>query len=259
MEVLDKYKIDFDCGFKNFVMELNLLPQKEMQELVFNGLLEDPVYLMWALENKLSFDYFLKFNSNNILIVFRKVQNAEIIFLHALKNHINEEEFIRSNFPRFIRDQYFTSRETEKITVSLQFEARKKIMRVVFDLMETGQLDPFDWKIPPAEVLSGIGYTLDNFGNFQQFYTDGVLALEGKLDERGKRSGSWRSFYPSGAIHTEGNYDKGYKQGAWCFYYLNGEVKSCGRFMNNVKHGDWVLFEMRSERKVIKYLNGKIA
>jgi hypothetical protein len=259
MEILNKYKFDFDNGFKNFVMDLNLLPPKDVQELVFNGLLEDPVYIKWALENKLTCDYFVKLNSNDVLKVFRKLQNAELMFLYALKNHMSEAEFIQSNFPKFIRDHYFILREAEKVTVSLQMEARGKILQTIFDLMESGVLDPFDWKMPPSEVLAGISHTLDYSGNFKQFYADGVLALQGWLDDRTKRCGEWRSYYPSGAIHTIGNYDKGRKQGEWIFYYLSGEIKSRGQFLNNVKDGEWMVFEMRSECKIVTYTNGKIS
>ena len=258
MQLLNKYKKDFDIGFKNFVKCLDILPTQAMNELVFHGLLEDPVYLKWALVNKLSFEYFLKLNNNDILKVFRNLKNPDTTFLYALKNHPEESDFIKSNFPQFILNEYLINRDTAKITVSMQQEARKEILKSLYELMENGKLDSFEWKLPPAEILSGIGHTLNQSGEYKQYYENGILAIQGYLDIRGNRTGIWKSFYPSGSLHSEGYYSVGQKHGPWYFHYLNGTVKSCGSFFHNVKNGDWLVFIPNRNCKTETYINGKL-
>ena len=72
MQVLSKFKKNFDAGFKDFVKGLDILPTQTINDLMFNGLLEDPVYLKWALINKLSFDYFLKLTNKMCSRYFRR-------------------------------------------------------------------------------------------------------------------------------------------------------------------------------------------
>ncbi|MFA6235952.1 MAG: FliG C-terminal domain-containing protein [Bacteriovorax sp.] len=256
MKILNKYKKHFDQGFKDFVMNLDLLPSKVAKEMIANALFEDPVYLKWALENKLNFDYFLKLNKEDVLKIFHKIPNARILFLRALKNHPEENNFITANLPSMILKQYLDDREMEKITVSHQEDARTKIMQAIFDLKDSGELEPFEWKLPPVEVLSGTGHVVDKFGHYNQYYEGGVLALTGLL-EKGKRSGLWKNFYPNGALHAEGNYVEGEKQEEWQIYFLNGKLKSCGHFKNDLKHGDWKEFELNNEFKIIHYVNGR--
>jgi hypothetical protein len=258
MQILNKYKKHFDHGFKDFVMNLDLLPPKVVKDLISNGMLEDPVYLKWALENKLNFDYFLKLSKEEVHKVFRSLTNSEMIFLRALKGHSEENRFITDNLPSLILKQYLDDREMMKITVSHQEDARSKIMKTVFDLKDQGGLEPFDWRLPPAEVLSGTSHIIDKFGNYKQYFEGEVLAISGLLD-KGKRSGLWKFFYPNGALHAEGNYIHGQKQDEWRFYYLNGNLKSSGHFKDDLKNGEWTKFDINNESKNINYINGKIS
>lgn len=257
MQILNKYKKHFDKGFKDFVMNLDLLPTKVAKEIISNGLLEDPVYLKWALENKLSFDYFLKLNKENVLKVFRSLSNSCPIFLRALKGHPEENSFITVNLPSLILKQYLDDREDAKITVAHQEDARIKIMQTIFKLKNDGELEPLDWKLPSPEVLSGTSHTIDKFGKYEQHYEDGVIAITGVID-KGKRSGIWKNFYPNGSLHAEGVYSNGQKQEQWKIYYLNGNLKSSGHYKDDLKDGDWKEFEDNNAFKIIKYLNGKV-
>lgn len=258
MQVLKKYKKHFDRGFKDFVMNLDLFPSRVVKEMISNGLLEDPVYLKWALENKLNFDYFLNLDKEEVMKVFRSLPNPGIIFLRSLKNHPGENSFITASLPSFILKQYLDDRDVEKITVAHQEDARIKIMQVIIDLKEAGELVPFEWKLPPAEVLSGTSHTVDKFGKYTQYYDGGVLAITGLL-EKGNRSGLWKNFYPNGSLHAEGIYSNGEKQKEWSIYYLNGNLKSIGHFKDDLKHGEWKEYEINNEVKVLNYVNGKIS
>lgn len=257
MHILNKYKKKFDSGFKDFVMNLDLLPPKVVKEMISNGLLEDPVYLKWALENKLNFDYFLNLNDEDILKVFRSLKNPGIIFLRSLKNHPDENDFISTKLPSYILKQYLDDRESEKITVAHQDDARSKIMQTIFDLKENGELEAFNWKMPPVEVLSGTSFSIDKLGNYKQFYDGGVLAITGIMT-KGKRSGRWKNFYPNGSLHAKGVYAQGQKEDEWCIYYLNGKIKASGHFKDDLKNGEWKEYEINNEFKIYNYINGKI-
>jgi hypothetical protein len=257
MKILNKYKKHFDIGFKDFVMNLDLLPSKVVKEMISNGLLEDPVYLKWALENKHNFDYFLRLNKEDVHKVFHTLKNSGLLFLRALKNHPEENSFITANLPSLILKQYLDDREVEKITIAYQEDARSKIMQTIFDLKTNCELGPFNWKLPPVEVLTGTSHTVDKLGNYNQYYEGGVLAITGILD-KGKRSGIWKNFYPNGALHAEGSYLHGEKQDVWSIYYLNGQLKSSGQFKDDLKNGEWKEFEMNQEFKITNYINGKV-
>lgn len=257
MQILNKYKKNFDVGFKEFVMNLDLLPPKIVKEMISNGLLEDPVYLKWALENKLNFDYFLKLSKEDVLKIFHSLTNSNVLFLRALKSHPEENSFITANLPSMILKQYLDDRELAKITLAHQEDARSKIMATVFNLKETGVLEPMEWKMPPSAVLKGVDHVIDKFGNYKQFYEDGVLAISGAI-VKGKRSGYWTNFYPNSALHAEGNYKEGQKQDEWSIYFLNGKLKSSGFFKDDLKNGEWKEYEANEEYKILLYQNGKI-
>lgn len=258
MQILNKYKKHFDQGFKDFVMQLDLLPPKVVKDIISNGVLEDPVYLKWALENKLNFETFLKLDKEDVLKVFRAISNPGILFLRALKSHPEENIFISNNLPSLILKQYLDDRESAQITMAQQADARIKIMQAIFQLKETGELSPMTWKLPRVEVLSGTSHTLDKLGNYKQYYDNEILAIEGSVI-KGKRSGLWRNYYPNGAVHAEGHYENGEKSQVWSFYYLNGQLKSTGSYLNDLKNGEWKEFELNLDYKIQIYKNGKLA
>jgi len=233
-------------------MNLELLPSKVVKELICNGMLEDPVYLKWAMDNRVGFDYFLKLSKDDVYKVFQSLTNPGVIFLRALKNHPEENEFITSKLPSLVLKQYLDDREVMGITLALQEDARIKIMKVIYDLKEKGELDHFDWKLPSVEVLSGTSHKVDKFGNYNQFYENGKLAVTGIL-EKGKRSGPWKYFYDDGSLYAVGVYVQGQKQDEWCTYYLNGNLKSCGVYVDDCKKGEWKEPDGDNNNKIINY------
>lgn len=258
MNILDKYKKNHDIGFKEFVKYLDTIPPNEMKELVGNCVFEDPVYIKWALENKLGFKSFIMLGKEDVLKVFHALKDPDITFLRALKNHSEENVFINANLPSLILNNYRENRETTQITVALQEDSRAKIMKIVYDLMEAGTLSQFHWKLPSAEVLAGASHVIDKFRKFKQYYEGGALALVGQVDDKEKRVGQWSNFFPNGSLQTEGNYTEGKKQEEWRIYDLNGNLKSVGHYKNNLKHGEWKVFDNENDFKIINYINGKI-
>lgn len=257
MKILDKYKKHFDLGFKDFVLKLDLLPPKIVKEMVSNGILEDPVYLQWAMENKHHFDYFIKLDKEDVLKVYRALSNPGILFLRALKGHAEESNFITANLPGFILKQYINDREIEKVTIAHQEDARAKIMQAIFNLKDNGDLSTFDWKLPPADVMTGKSQNVDKFGLLKQYYSNGVLAITGSI-EKGKRSGVWKNYYNNGALYAEGVYKNGQKENEWRFYYLNGKLKEKGLYKEDLKTGEWIEYGItEDDETIITYMNGK--
>lgn len=252
MQVLNKYKKHFDRGFKDFVMNLELLPSKVVKEIIFNGMLEDPVYLKWAMDNRVGFDYFIQLSKDDVYKVFQSLTNSGQIFLRALKNHPEENSFITSKLPSLVLKQYLDDRELVVITQALQEDARIKIMKMIYDLKEKGELDCFDWKLPSPEVLSGTSHKVDKLGNYNQHYENGKLAITGSI-EKGKRSGTWKYFYDDGSLYAVGVYVQGQKQDEWCTYYLNGNLKSCGVYVDDLKKGEWREPDGENNYKIINY------
>ena len=264
MSLLDKYKKNDEVGFIEFVKKLDTATSKEMKKMIFNCLLEDPVYTKYALENKLGFEYFLKLDKEEVFKVFHELQDSDMILLRALKNHTEETTFTSTKLASMTLKLYEEQRESTKITIGMQEDARSKIMMVIYDLKENVKLPSFNWKFPSVKVLNGTSYISDKHGNYKQSYEDGVLAISGQLNEKEERTGVWKNFYPNGSRHAEGSYVDGKKENEWRFYYLNGNLKSVGLYKSNLKNGEWKEYEIKkgfeevNEFKVIKYLNDKI-
>lgn len=256
MDILADYKSHFDAGFKDFVMKLDILSPKVVKEMIANLLLEDPVYLKWAMMNKVGFEYFLKLNQDNVLQVYRLLTEPDVIFLRALKGHAEEDKFVSSNLPSLMQKQYYDAREYAKITIALQEDARGKVMQAVFDLRENMNLDPFQWKLPTMEIMAGRSHKIEA-GIYRQWYEDGILALEGPF-QKNERTGVWKHFYPNESLLALGEYAEGSKINEWKFHYSNGNLKSVGHFKNNLKNGQWTEYEANGEMKLVSYLNGKI-
>ncbi len=265
MSLLDKYKKKNDVGFIEFVKKLDTVTSKVMKELIFNCLLEDPVYTKFALENKIGFEYFLNLGKDEVFIVLQELQESDVILLRSIKNHPQENNFINQNLASMRLKQYQEQRDVEKITVALQEDARSRIMNVVYELKENGKLPSFNWKLPAVKILNGSNYITDQWGNYKKFYEDGVVvAITGQLNPKNERIGEWKNFYPNGARHAEGGYVNGQKENEWRFYYLNGNLKSVGHYKQNLKNGEWREYEVKkgfeeiNDFKIIKYINGKI-
>ncbi len=62
------------------------------------------------------------------------------------------------------------------------------------------------------------------------------LAKDG---QRWVRHGLFRSYHPSGALASEGNYLHGVETGVWRDYHANGELAAEGRYEAGEKAGAW--------------------
>jgi len=71
-------------------------------------------------------------------------------------------------------------------------------------------------------------------------FKKGQVIGEGIVDEAGMKDGPWKEFYITGALKSEGVYDKGKRIGWWKYYHKNGEVEQEGNFNDEGKaDGAW--------------------
>jgi hypothetical protein len=98
-------------------------------------------------------------------------------------------------------------------------------------------------------------------GPYRQWYPDGTVRAEGKLEDgerdgtwteffedgtpkaittfaAGVRDGKWRTFHPDGTPEGEGSYDGGKKSGLATFWWENGTKKAEGTWKDDVKVGE---------------------
>lgn len=90
-------------------------------------------------------------------------------------------------------------------------------------------------------------------------FSDGILTGEGIIDERMKKDGPWKEYYPNGALMAEGNYSNDKRVGKWSFYYLQGNIQQEG-FYNKLGNydGEWRwFFESGQLLRIEYFLNGR--
>lgn len=103
----------------------------------------------------------------------------------------------------------------------------------------------------------------DNYGRYTEYYHSGKVNGEGPksgpqkvghwryyaedgstLKEEGDytndmRTGTWKTYYPSGKVASTGNYLNDQPDGAWQYFYEDGKVSATGAFVDGAKSGDW--------------------
>lgn len=257
MDVLKKYKKLGEQGFKDFVLSLDLRSSKLLKEVLENAMIEDPLYLKWALENRQPFESFLGLGKEEVHLVLKMIPNSELHLLHALKNHKEEENFITTKLPNFNYKQYLANRDVHQVTMQLQENARIKILEQVFALKQEGILPAIEWSLPPHEVMEGVNPKVDAEGNFRQFYDNGALAISGKI-EKGKRVGRWMIFYSTGKLFAEGDYALGLKTNEWVFHFPSGKCKSQGCYVEDLKHGEWKIYDESGAFQTQHWQNGRL-
>lgn len=257
MYTLTKHKKRGADGFKDFVKNLELFPSRTVRDMIMITLLEDPVYLKWALQNRISFDYFLNLEIDEVLKTYEELTNPLMIFAFALKGTPEEKDFIESKLPTPLQRQYWEEAETRDVSFEQRDTARIRIMEVAFKLERLGELPKISWTIPPEGVLNGSSYTIDTDGNFIQLYDDGKTALKGMVEKK-LRVGRWEHYYPNGELLAIGYYLSGEKVDEWTFYYPDGSLKSKGRYHLDKKHGIWEETDKAGNKYTLTFENGRI-
>jgi antitoxin component YwqK of YwqJK toxin-antitoxin module len=79
-------------------------------------------------------------------------------------------------------------------------------------------------------------------GEFIEKYPNGKIQTEGWHDENGKRTGKWFSYYDTGSIWSELDYENGLKNGKSVVYYPNGNKRYTGEYKDDLKTGHWIFY-----------------
>lgn len=77
----------------------------------------------------------------------------------------------------------------------------------------------------------------------RSLYPDGKIKIEGKLNELGKRHGTWQAFFPSGSPWSEGTFTDGKPNGKRTVWYENGQKRYEGAFTSGTKSGTWTYWD----------------
>ena len=89
-------------------------------------------------------------------------------------------------------------------------------------------------------------------------YDAGVMIGKGITNSQGKRVGSWKQFYTSGELKSEGGYQNGQREGLWKFYAESGELVQEGKYKEGAYHGNWKWYYLNgSIHRDESYRNGK--
>ena len=93
------------------------------------------------------------------------------------------------------------------------------------------------------------GLTMDDLvkraGRYYEKFT--AVPFTGEIEgmwkgsfRKGKREGSWESYYHRGQLLSKGDYENGREDGVWEYYHDNGQLHSKGAFKSGKKDGSWV-------------------
>ena len=92
----------------------------------------------------------------------------------------------------------------------------------------------------------GVHKEYDEAGNVTivKIYDDnGYLKGEGMFDKNGRKSGTWKEFYPTGELKAKGKYKKGKRTGLWKFYYKDGKTEQTGYYYKGKPHKTWKYYD----------------
>ncbi len=78
--------------------------------------------------------------------------------------------------------------------------------------------------------------------NVAEYHENGMLSIEGTTID-GKRSGLWRSYYPTGLKWSETTFKQGVMEGPTVTYYPNGMMRYTGFYHDNERSGLWNFYD----------------
>ena len=95
---------------------------------------------------------------------------------------------------------------------------------------KTSYKDP---TLPPTPEYSG-----DHIVKFP----NGITNIRGFF-RFGKKHGKWASFYPTGQLQSETEYENGHRTGKTIVWYQNGKVMYEGNYKNDQRSGIWKTYD----------------
>jgi antitoxin component YwqK of YwqJK toxin-antitoxin module len=90
------------------------------------------------------------------------------------------------------------------------------------------------------------------YDDFGRKVSEGIVDLEGNME------GSWKNFYSSGELRSEGNFMNNRRTGKWLFYYKNGIREQEGSYLRGFPDGYWKwYYDDGSLLREESYFNGR--
>lgn len=78
-------------------------------------------------------------------------------------------------------------------------------------------------------------------GPYLVYHETGEIKIVGEY-KNGERTGMWSSWFASGEIQSEVNYDKDLENGEYKVYYANGNLKIKGFYKKGKASGVWLFY-----------------
>lgn len=89
--------------------------------------------------------------------------------------------------------------------------------------------------------MDGLHRIFDAEGNvrYAELYDFGRLVAKGPLDEQGRKTGVWETYYPEGGIESRGPYSMDLKQGEWIYFFPDSTLEQKGKYDQDLPDGVW--------------------
>lgn len=79
------------------------------------------------------------------------------------------------------------------------------------------------------------------------YYENGSINMAGPLDSNADRHGSWKAYYKTGQLWSEGSFEHGLSTGKIVMYYETGELRAEGEYLKGERTGKWVYYNKSGE------------
>ena len=108
-------------------------------------------------------------------------------------------------------------------------------------------------------IKEGIHREYDDNGivvNSKQ-YSRGILLAEGIFDDMGRRQKTWKYYFETGELKSQGEFKDDLKEKNWKYFFIDGTVEQTGAYIKDKPEGNWVwYYSDQSVRKEEGYVFG---
>ncbi len=78
-------------------------------------------------------------------------------------------------------------------------------------------------------------------GSWKTWFQNGKKKTIGEFVD-GKKSGTWVKYWKNKHLRKQGNYEAGFRSGVWSTYFENGSLKHEGTYDRDLKFGKWLFY-----------------
>lgn len=103
------------------------------------------------------------------------------------------------------------------------------------------EIEKYDNGNTKTELIAHPGVDGDTY-EYNEYYVDGSVKLNGEYNEYGRKSGGWYSYYDNGQLESYAFFSNGTYHGNWWWYDRDGSVLAKVTYKHGKKHGDWAQY-----------------